>query len=191
MKSVHLHPGEKIVAEVRNHWFIFMIESLGVFIAALLPLVLIYLLITISDIIISPALFYIGLSAYLFWLLFVWTYFFVAWTDYYLDVWVITDKKIIDFKQKGLFHREIGSFRLDKIQDVTIETSGFIATMLKFGRLHIHTAVDGHHFFLSHAAQPEEAKGLILKLAHEAEATPEDALEPGPPPAATDQKGEA
>ena len=45
---------------------------------------------------------------------------------------------------------------------------GFISTMLKFGRLHIHTAVDGHYFSLNYANDPEGVKKIILQLAHQA-----------------------
>ncbi len=166
MTAVLFNTEEKFIAEVRRHWFVFALESAGALSAALIPAGLLYFLLSLSGQAMTSRLFYLGLFFYLLWLLFVWLYFFLAWTDYYLDVWIITDRKIIDIDQKGLFHREISSFRLDHIQDVTIETTGFIETLLKFGRLHIHTAGDGHDFVLEAAANPEVAKQIILDLAH-------------------------
>jgi uncharacterized membrane protein YdbT with pleckstrin-like domain len=164
MKSVRLRSEEKIIAEVRNHWLIFLIESLVAMVATIGPATIVYLYIILAKISFSLSLFYLLVFIYLFWLVFVWTYFFLAWTDYYLDTWIITDKKITIIKQDGLFHRKVSSFHLDRIQDITIDIQGFIATTLRFGRLHIQTAVDSRDFFLDFAVNPEEIKNLISKL---------------------------
>jgi len=65
---------------------------------------------------------------------------FTRWIDYYLDIWIITDKRIVDIEQKGLFRREVSEFSLDRIQDVTSETPNFIATILKYGNIRVQTA---------------------------------------------------
>jgi uncharacterized membrane protein YdbT with pleckstrin-like domain len=92
----------------------------------------------------------------------VWIAFFVLWTDYYLDVWYVTNERIIAVEQKGLFWREIIDLRYEKVQDVTVEISGIISTLLDFGDLHVQTAGVGREIILRKAAKPDEAKRIIL-----------------------------
>jgi len=77
---------------------------------------------------------------YLFLFLILWLLFFFRWTDYYLDVWVLTNKRIFDVEQKGFFSRSMSVFRLERIEDITININGILATFLKYGDIHIHTA---------------------------------------------------
>jgi hypothetical protein len=55
---------------------------------------------------------------FILWVLTLWIFFFLDWTKYYLDVWYVTQKRIIIIDQKALFDREISNVRFDKIQDV-------------------------------------------------------------------------
>lgn len=98
---------------------------------------------------------------YSLWVLIFWIGFFVIWTDYYLDVWYITNKRIIDVEQKGFFFREISSLYYEKIQDITTSVSGVIATFLDFGRIHVRTASGAQDIVLDTTAHPDEMKRVI------------------------------
>lgn len=89
---------------------------------------------------------------------------FIIWADYYLDIWIITSKRIIDIEQRGLFDRSISEFSLANVQDVTIEISGVVQTLLKFGNLHVQTASE-NNFVIKDAPHLYEAKDFILKYA--------------------------
>lgn len=100
---------------------------------------------------------------YAVWLLALWGFFAIQWTNFYLDVWYVTQKRIIDVEQKGIFHREISNLRFDKIQDISIEVTGFIATMLNFGDIHVQTAAeDSSDFFMKDARNPERVRKIIF-----------------------------
>ncbi|MEY2703032.1 MAG: hypothetical protein RLY43_1670, partial [Bacteroidota bacterium] len=101
---------------------------------------------------------------YSLWLLVLWVIFFIEWTDYYLDFWIITNRRIIDVEQNGFFHREITSFRFEQIQDITVETRGLIETFFKFGTLQIQTAGHSRDIIIRDAHYPEDARSLILRL---------------------------
>ncbi|OHA59528.1 MAG: hypothetical protein A2589_01550 [Candidatus Vogelbacteria bacterium RIFOXYD1_FULL_46_19] len=161
-KTVHLETGEEIIAEVRKHWFIFLLEGLASLAAALGPLIIIPICFNFAGTELNSRSFYILAFFYSTWLALVWIYFFVSWTDYYLDVWLLTNEKIIDIEQKGIFHREVSTFRLERIQDVTVEIPGFLATLLDYGHLHVQTAGEQREFIIYNAAQPGEVKKKIL-----------------------------
>ena len=95
-KTVHLETGEEIIAEVRKHWFIFLLEGLASLAAALGPLIIIPICFNFAGTELNSRSFYILAFFYSTWLALVWIYFFVSWTDYYLDVWLLTNEKIID-----------------------------------------------------------------------------------------------
>ena len=65
-------------------------------------------------------------------------------------------------EQHGFFRREIASFRLERLQDVTTEVRGIVATFLKYGDVHVQTAGTDREFVFKYAANPKEVKEKIL-----------------------------
>jgi uncharacterized membrane protein YdbT with pleckstrin-like domain len=164
-----LEPDEKIILKVRRHWFILLFHGLVIVVLATFPPGLMQIGSQLFDKVegvrettlnLSPLLSFI----YLLWLLGLWVTLFIKWTDYYLDVWYITPKRIIDVEQKGLFSREVIELRLEKIQDTTVEVKGFIPTIFHFGNLHVQTAGAGREIILRDAHKPIRAKKTILHL---------------------------
>jgi hypothetical protein len=120
---------ERVIVIVRRHWFVLLMESLGVIFLFFLPFLL--LLICRSSFgaeifsmvhlpIIAPSTI-IFLTA--FWLLIIWFRLFSIWTSYYLDKWVITNKRIVTINQVDFFNRDVSNFRIDN-GDITIQTAG-------------------------------------------------------------------
>ncbi|TAL49258.1 PH domain-containing protein [Patescibacteria group bacterium] len=165
MKALNLDPGEQIIFEVRKHWFVFFVTGLAVAVAAIIPFVLYEVIFRFlkSAIVFTEEISALFWLLYALWLLLLWIIFFIQWTNYYLDVWYITGKRIIDVEQKGLFHREVSSLRFDKIQDITIEVRGILATILNYGDLHVQTASeDSSDFFMQSAENPEGVRKIIF-----------------------------
>lgn len=164
--KLNLDPGETVILEVRRHWIVFLGPMIFFSLSAVLPIVLYALVLAFApEAIASFALTYSALLVFIYsiWLLILWTGFFIRWTNYYLDVWYITEKRIIDVNQKRVFHREVSNLRFDKIQDISIEVKGIIATFLNFGDLKVQTAAeDSSDFFMDSAARPEEVRRVIF-----------------------------
>lgn len=173
-----LEKGERMVGEVRKHPFVIITTAATLLLAVIVPFIFLIIAGAVSSL--SPqaisGMTPLALFLYSIWLLGIWVFFFLDWTDYYLDVWHITDRRIIDVEQKGLFHREVISFRYDNIQDVTVETNGFLQTMLDFGDIHIQTAGADREIVLRNAARPEDAKRTVLDLHHKAKDAPQKVI---------------
>ncbi len=137
----HQHPDEHIVFYLRRHWFVFAKTVLFYAVLILFPYLFYRMTINISpEILTGPVslpLIIIGASIYY---LFIWLFFFHAFADYYLDVWIVTDHRIINIEQQGLFSRITSEHELPKIQDVTSEVHGIFPTILLYGNVHIQTA---------------------------------------------------
>ncbi len=166
-ESLHLDSDEHVILEVRRHWIIFLGNIISFTFFSVLPIMLyilahIFSVPFIEQLSQGPAVKIITIF-YLVWLLSFWLSFAITWTKYYLDVWYVTEKRIIDIEQKRIFHREVSNLRFDKIQDVTLEVQGFIATWLDFGNVKVQTAAeDSKDFYMTFVSRPEEVKRVIF-----------------------------
>lgn len=154
---------EEVIIEVRKHWFVMLGHGVGLVFLAFIPIVFYGALETFIDFekyiaANIPALF--GLI-YSLWVLMLWVYFFIDWTDYYLDVLYVTNKRIVDVEQRGFFSREVIHLPYSSVQDVTCDTRGVIATFFNYGDLHIQTAGENRVIMLRHASQAEHARKVI------------------------------
>lgn len=143
-EKIELEEGEVVLDTVRKHWFIITIELFGFVVTLLAPLVLLFgttLLPSTLDIttLISDNSPLITFSICI-WLLFNFMLAFTVWTHYYLDLWVITDRRIIIIDQIHFFNRKVSSFRLERLQDIKVEIKGIIPTLLNFGTIRAQTA---------------------------------------------------
>ena len=96
--------------------------------------------------------------------IFTWITFFIIWIDYYFDVWIVTDQRIVNIEQKGLFARETSELRLEKIQDVATVVHGVIPTFLNYGDLEVQTAAEQEKFLFKNIPNPYAVKDMIMKL---------------------------
>ena len=163
---MQLEDDENIVRAVRKHWFVLLATSLP---PLLICTVIIggYVLLCqtsafqemISTVSNAPALTLFGISIVL---LITWISLFLVWTDYYLDLWIVTDRRIIAIDQRGLFKRIIASFRFERLQDINIDIDGFIATFLDFGTLRAQTAGHSDEFNIRGVPDPRGIKAIII-----------------------------
>lgn len=74
-----------------------------------------------------------------------------SWIGWYFSVFIITDQRFIQIKQKGLFKRSVADLGLSQIQSVNYEIMGLQETLLGFGTIKMQTYVgdlvihDVHH----------------------------------------------
>ena len=154
-------PYENVLLLLYRHWFIIFIKFLGLVLILFLPLIL-----------------YLTLNSYfsyfadfgsIFWFLYMlyiliwWLAMFYSLTMYLLDIWLITDHRVIDSEQHGFFRRSISELNLSKIQDISVYVKGFIPTLLDFGNLEIQTAGSEIKFIFKQIPHPKEVKDLIME----------------------------
>lgn len=87
--------------------------------------------------------------------LFIWLFGLTTFLDYFLDVWIVTDRRIIDIEQKALFSRTTAELELRRVQDVTAEVEGFAATFLDYGNVYIQTAAEKERFIFKQIPHPK------------------------------------
>lgn len=163
--SINLEKDEYIIFEVRKHWFI-LLQSMFFSLLALLAPIFMYAIISALPIEFisehNPIILFLFL--YSIWFLMVWIFIFVSWTNYYLDVWILTNKNLIDIEQIDIFHREIATMRLSKIQDVKSEVKGFVQTFFNFGSLTVQTSGLDKEFVIRGIENPNNVREQIEKI---------------------------
>ncbi|MFA7252543.1 MAG: hypothetical protein WC027_01675 [Candidatus Paceibacterota bacterium] len=155
---------EKSIAEVRKHPFYFYTQSLGLMILMIAPFFIfrIFSLIINWTYLTAEVVSFL-IFAYTMFLSVIWILLFISWTDYFVDVWIITDTRIIDFELKGLYHKDVASVRLEDIEDVKVVVTGIIESWLKIGNLYIQTAGMEREFVIKGVCEPDKMKLAIMK----------------------------
>jgi len=160
--------GEKVILLVRRHPFIILVRILSWVIAAILPFIFYLVLGDVIAGFISGEIFYPILVLFTsIYYLYIWLFIFASFVDYYLDAWIVTNKRIINIEQKGLFNRVISEQRLYRIQDITSELKGFFSTFLNFGNIYIQTAGEEKRFIFRQVPDPYRIVRKITKLVEE------------------------
>jgi uncharacterized membrane protein YdbT with pleckstrin-like domain len=115
----------------------------------------------------------LAVSAYL---LFILGLLLFGFVDYYLDVYIITDERIVDIKQIGFFKRAIAELHLREVQDVSAQVNGFFPTMFHFGDVIIQTAGERENFVFTAVPHPYQIAKKIADL-HETQIERERLME--------------
>ncbi len=163
------HDGETTLLFLRRHWFVFFLNALMFLVLTLLPLIIFAI---VPEAVAS--LFKVGIWNGLLtmfmvtYYLLMWLFFFAALIDYYLDIWIVTDKCIIDIQQLGLFKHVVAEQKLIKIQDITTTVKGIFPTFLNYGDVNIQTAGEEERFVFQQVPNPEEVRKVIMKAYEEA-----------------------
>ncbi len=164
-EKIQLEEDEVVLLQVRKHWFMLCVQFFSIIVLALFPAFFIYLIFFTSSIDLPPLNASFAISLYAGWLIIMWMVLFSVWTNYYLDVWTVTNKRLIAVDQRGFFSRTISSFRLERMQDITVTVKGIVATFLDYGTLEIQTAGFEEKFNVSGIPSPADIKAVILSSA--------------------------
>ena len=159
---------EHIVYVLRRHPFTFIPTLLLFVILWIIPVILfliarhVYPDFVVENqiypvIVLGGSLYY--LSTYLF--------FYAQFIDYYLDIWIVTNDRIVDVEQHGLFHKTITELDLFRIQDITSQVQGVAAIFFKYGDLSITTASSTDTIVFRQIPDPNKIREDLIQLADE------------------------
>jgi uncharacterized membrane protein YdbT with pleckstrin-like domain len=159
------HEGEKIDFSLRRHPIVFLGPIFVFLILAALPFVARAVYTHSGPIVLPNALAEMALKLFVsVYYLSIWIFFFSEFTDYYLDIDVVTNDRIIDIDQKGLFGRSVAELDLTRVQDVHSEVKGIIQTMLDFGTVTVQSAGEEENFRFEQVPHPHKVRQRIIEL---------------------------
>lgn len=171
MEEFQLEEGERVTRTVRKHWFVLLISFVPFVLLAWLPTFVPAFLMRVAAsapdggamfAMLTPENVWFRLFLGLWWL-FLWIGAFNAFTQYYLNHWVITTLRIVRIRQHGFFSREVSSFMLARVQDVTTDVHGIFADLLGYGAVRVQTAgTASNDFVMDGIDDPQGMRDLIM-----------------------------
>ncbi|HBB37882.1 MAG: hypothetical protein UV82_C0010G0027 [Candidatus Magasanikbacteria bacterium GW2011_GWD2_43_18] len=159
---------EHVVHEIRRHPITFVPIAFLFLVLLLVPIVLYLVLLNLFPAVLAgprtyPLLVLLASSYYLT----MYLLFYVRFIDYYLDIWIVTNDRIIDIEQHNLFSRSITELDLFRIQDVTVEMHGLFATVFNYGDVSVKTASSNSHIVFYAVGYPNKIREDLIKLSEE------------------------
>src|ERR1035441_9378821 len=83
---------------------------------------------------------------------------------YYLNIQIITNLRVVDVSQEGLFSHTISELHIDKIEDATSQTNGLFGTIFNYGDVFVQTAGTVERFDFHNVPDPVAIEKMVLDL---------------------------
>lgn len=159
--------GEEIKMLLRQHWFVFLPRILMIFAFLILPPFVFSLLLAfnVDTVSILPLQFQ-AIGVFI-WYMMCLGFSFETFLKWYFNVYIVTDRRIIDVDFWGLLYKSVSECSWDRVQDSTYEVKGIFQTMFNFGDVYIQTAAEVTRFDFLAVPHPDWVHDLITDLAQQ------------------------
>ena len=87
-----------------------------------------------------------------------------TWIVHYYNFFIVTDRRLVEIIQKGLFNREINELTFDQVQDVGFKVCGVLNTFFDAGDIEIQTAGSSRNFLIKTIPRPNISAEILLNL---------------------------
>lgn len=163
-----LFPGqtseERVFLLIRKHWFNYLIFLLVGALGAIPVIAAIYFWLNYPSIVADNSFDIYLIVLLTVFVLGIFSALLYGFVDYYLDVYIVTDRRVVDISQNGFFKREISELHLHQVQDVNARVDGFFETLLHFGDVYIQTAGERENFVFKSVPHPYAIARQIIDL---------------------------
>lgn len=103
------------------------------------------------------------------WYLIVIAYVLENFLDWFYDVNIITDERVVDIDFHNLIYKQVSDAKLDKIQDITYNQGGVARTLFNYGDVFIQTAAEVPAFEFLAVPRPDRIVAILRDLILEEE----------------------
>ena len=100
----------------------------------------------------------------MFWNIFSFGYGFERFLNWYFNVYIITNKRVVDMDFSHLLHRNISEAPLRNIEDVTYTVSGSLQTLFNFGSIKIQTAAEQRELEFEYISNPAKVQDILSDM---------------------------
>ncbi len=153
IKLKNMRPWEKTLMVVKRHWIILIMLGVYFFMGMLIMLA-IYSFLDWGLAHLLTILFWMPYSIFLY----------IHWLDHELDMYVITNNRIIGVEQISFLNRKVSECNLGQVQEVGSHTKGLLANLLNYGTVKIQTAWNATNFTMSYSPVPLSNSRKILNV---------------------------
>ncbi|MEX1255161.1 MAG: hypothetical protein WEE64_12555 [Dehalococcoidia bacterium] len=156
-----LQEGERVIQLCRRHWWFLWPRTILWAAFALVPVAAAAWALERIDVLDDTRIVFGPVAAL--WLLFWAARLLLNWYQYTRDIWVITNQRIVDSTQPTPFRHHLATADLINVQDISVEKTGIIPSMLNFGDVLCQTAGTGSNFRIGGVPHPADVQLLIDK----------------------------
>jgi len=151
----YLKDNEELIAVVKQHPLVFLKPGLIAVVLLSLPFFLMFLLFKWETfgLIIFFIMLVVGIIAIIK-LIVIFSY----------NAFLITNQRVILFKQVGLFERSVSETDYGKIQDISYRIKGLGQTLFRYGSIRLQIMGSESPIIVSKIPKPREVQQLILKI---------------------------
>ncbi|MBI4592115.1 hypothetical protein HY733_01570 [Candidatus Uhrbacteria bacterium] len=105
-----------------------------------------------------------GVVAFFVWLasgIFVLLRLYLMWVR---TVFLVTDMRVVDYDQRGFFHRVVTEARFEQIDEVSVRVKGMGATLFRYGTLQLKLHGAAADIEIEYVKKPEQLSSLVNDL---------------------------
>lgn len=149
----NLRPGEKVEMVIKRHWIVFIWLFISFILANLLTVLIwaifpneFWVLLIVIQWLVSSLIFYI------------------QWLNVELDLFIVTNNRIIWVEQISFLNRTISEANLGQVQEVNSQTKGLLSNLLDYGSILVQTAWTASNFDMHFAPHAFANSRQILNI---------------------------
>ena len=150
----NMRPWEDVQIVIKRHWIVFVFIWL-------------YFLFWVTTSISLFAFFWFQIWLYfvliLFWMMFL-VFLYVDWLNHELDMFIITNNRIIGLDQISFLNRNISECNLGQVQEVNAQTKWLLANIFNYWLVTIQTAWNISNFEMSYVPNAIQNSRKILNI---------------------------
>lgn len=90
---------------------------------------------------------------------------FITW---YFNVYIVTERRVVDVDFTPLFNKRISETTYDKVEDSSFAMNNFFQTMFNYGNVYLQTAAEKREFDFDRVPKPSRVQDIISDLAAKA-----------------------
>jgi len=161
---------EKVILFLRQH-LIFLVPWLFFAIFLIIaPTILfpLFLAMMPKEISIPPQYFIVTT---VFWYVATFGFVFTKLLRWYFNIFIVTDRRVIDIDFINLLYKEFSEGEISRIQDISYQTKGVLATFFDYGDVLVQTAGEIPNFVFESVPHPRQVveilSGLLKTVKHE------------------------
>jgi len=92
-----------------------------------------------------------------------------SYLKWFYRVFIVTDERIIDVDFISMIYKDVSTTKIDKIEDITSLTSGFLSSIFDYGTVIIQTAATKQELNFENVPHPSKVTALLNEMILEEE----------------------
>jgi signal transduction histidine kinase len=152
------HSHERILLVAHKHWIGFVPDIVIVAVPVTILAIFWSISATLSPVLHALFALLIPLGA-----LIIWAMLAMLWTNYFLDILIVTDQRLVYVRQESLVRRSVMEWGIHNVQRVGVHMSNALESFFNYGSLEMRVQGEDDAVVLDRLPDPEYISAIILK----------------------------